>query len=35
MSANRLKELSRHIDPKLSAFFLEEIKQNGGCFVGE
>lgn len=35
MSCNRLKELSRHIAPELSQLFLDIIKKNGGCFVGE
>jgi hypothetical protein len=29
MSFNRLKELSRNINPELSIFFLETIKKNG------
>ena len=35
MSVNRLKELTRTLDPKLSQLFLDIIKQNGGCFVWE
>ncbi len=35
MSYNRLKELSRHIAPELYELFLDIIKKNGGCFVGE
>ncbi|MDD3646284.1 MAG: hypothetical protein PHH06_02640 [Candidatus Gracilibacteria bacterium] len=35
MSFNRLKELSRNINPSLSALFLDVIKQNGGLFIGE
>ena len=35
MSVNRLKELTRTLDPKLSQLFLDIIKRNGGCFVGE
>ena len=35
MSVNRLKELTKTIDPKLSQLFLDIIKKNGGCFVGE
>ncbi len=35
MSCNRLKEISRTLDTSLYHLFLEIIKQNGGCFVGE
>lgn len=35
MSVNRLKELTRTLDPNLSQLFLSIIKKNGGCFVGE
>jgi hypothetical protein len=35
MSLNRLKELAKGIDPKLSGIFLDIIKKNGGLFVGE
>jgi hypothetical protein len=35
MSFNRLKELSRNINPELSIFFLETIKKNGWLFIGE
>lgn len=35
MSFNRLKELSKHISPKLSEMFLDIIKKNGGLFIGE
>jgi hypothetical protein len=35
MSLNRLKELAKWIDPKLSAIFLDIIKKNGWLFVWE
>ncbi len=35
MSFNRLKELSRNINPELSRFFLETIKKNWGLFIWE
>ncbi len=35
MSFNRLKELSRNINPKLSKFFLEIIKKNWWLFIWE
>lgn len=35
MSVNRLKEISRTLDEDLYKLFLEIIKQNGWCFVGE
>ena len=35
MSVNRLKELTKTLDPELSQLFLSIIKKNGGCFVGE
>jgi hypothetical protein len=35
MSLNRLKELAKWIDPKLSQVFLDIIKKNGWLFVGE
>lgn len=35
MSFNRLKEVSKTIDKKLYKVFLDVIKKNGWCFVGE
>ena len=35
MSFNRLKEIAKTIDTDLYKLFLDVIKQNGGCFVGE
>lgn len=35
MSFNRLKEISKTINPDLYKIFLEIIKSNGACFVGE
>lgn len=35
MAYNRLKELSRNIDPEFSQLCLEVIKQNGWLFIGE
>jgi hypothetical protein len=35
MSFNRLKELSRNINPELSKFFLEIIKKNWWLFIWE
>lgn len=35
MSFNRLKELSKHVNTDLYEVFLDIIKKNGGCFVGE
>ena len=35
MSFNRLKEISKNIDPNLSLFFVEIIKKNWWLFIGE
>lgn len=35
MSFNRLKEIAKTIHPPLYKLFLDIIKQNGACFVGE
>jgi len=35
MSFNRLKEIAKTIDRDLYKVFLDVIKKNGGCFVGE
>ncbi len=35
MSFNRLKEISRPLSTELYEVFLDVIKKNGGCFVGE
>ncbi len=35
MSMNRLKEISKPINTTLYQVFLDIIKKNGGCFVGE
>lgn len=35
MSFNRLKEMTKTVNPDLYQVFLDVIKQNGGCFVGE
>jgi len=35
MAVNRLKEISKPLDLQLYSVFLEIIKQNGSCFIGE
>jgi len=35
MSVNRLKELTKNLDKNLYLLFLDIIKKNGWCFVGE